>query len=193
AEGPPVAQPEDVEIAGEEERPGAAGEGQLAGGGERGILDDPDRDLVQLELHLELLRLEAAPAHVAAAAELAVVGLPGEVAPEDARLAEVELALQPAQLERLSADAEAGVDQGGGADDLRIRRLAAGVAQQLEPPRGAIHALDERLQQPEVDRAGHRDLHRVLFQEARGAELRLRALQPQAIAAHPPGAEAQIP
>ena len=83
-ERPAIAQPLHVEVSGEEERSRPAGHGQLAGGGEGRILDHPDRDLVDLERHLQLLGTEAPPADVAAAADPPVVGLSLEVAPEDA-------------------------------------------------------------------------------------------------------------
>src|SRR6185295_13917951 len=136
---------------------------------------------------------EAAPANVTAAGQPAVVGLSVQVAPEDAGLAEVELALEPAQLQWLAADPEAGVHQGGGADDLRVGRLAPRGPEQVQPPRGALQALEEGLEEAEVHRPRHRDVHRALLQVAGGAELGLRPLEPEPVAAHPSAAEAHVP
>ncbi len=154
---------------------GRAGHRQLAAGGERGVLHQPDRDLVQLHRDLQLLGPEPAPADVAAAGNPAVVGLPLEVGPEDARLAEIELALQAPELERLTAHPEARIHQGGGADNLRVRRLAPRGALELEASGAPLERRDEGLDQPQVHPARDRDVHRLLLEEARGADLGLRA------------------
>ncbi|EAU65712.1 hypothetical protein STIAU_7802, partial [Stigmatella aurantiaca DW4/3-1] len=186
-----VAQPEDVDISGEQQRIRRAGQLQRAGGHHGQIIQHTVGDVLELRHQRHLVELKLLEHELPAGGHAPFVEQAAEALQQHPLVREGGPARHAPERDRTAPQGEPRID------DLRVSRQGGllqrtrGLNLECDLARRAVQIGAQRLEQPQVERAPHVEVQGAGAYPPRGGQLRVRPPEGEGLHLQPPARVAQ--